>query len=134
MRVVAASLHLVRQDLVHEFRTSSHRKSGLDHVLVHLVDESGAEGWGEIASAAAPYYNAETVETCWTITHDFLLPALLGARWDRPEEASATWAKVRGNAFARAGVDMAAWSLWSGAQGVPLAAALGGTRTEVVAG
>ncbi|HEY0215876.1 MAG TPA: o-succinylbenzoate synthase [Cellulomonas sp.] len=42
--------------------------------------------------------------------------------------------KVRGNAFARAGVDMAAWSLWSGAQGVPLAAALGGTRTEVVAG
>ncbi|HEY0186172.1 MAG TPA: o-succinylbenzoate synthase [Cellulomonas sp.] len=131
---MTATLHLVRQDLVHAFQTSSHRKSWLDHVLVHLVDESGAEGWGEIASAAAPYYNAETVETCWTIARDFLLPALVGARWEHPEQAAGTWVKVRGNAFARAGVDMAVWALWSQARGLPLAEALGGVRTQVVAG
>jgi O-succinylbenzoate synthase len=129
VRVVTASLHLVRQDLVHEFQTSSHRKSWLDHVLVRLVDADGVEGWGEIASAAAPYYNPETVETCWTIAQEFLLPALLGARWEHPDEAAATWSKVRGNAFARAGVDMAVWALWSRARGESLARALGGEPT-----
>jgi O-succinylbenzoate synthase len=134
VRVVTASLHLVRQDLVHEFQTSSHRKAWLDHVLVRLVDEDGVEGWGEIASAAAPFYNPETVETCWTIAQEFLLPVLLDARWEHPDEAAATWSKVRGNAFARAGVDMAVWTLWANAHGESLATALGGERTEVVAG
>lgn len=134
MRVVEASLHLVRLALVHEFQTSSHRKGHLDHVLVRLVDEAGAVGWGEIASAAAPYYNAENVETCWLVARDYLLPALLGARWQHPREVAGLWRAVRGNEFAKAGVDVAAWVLWATAEGVPLAAALGGTRDEVVAG
>ncbi|WP_448060069.1 o-succinylbenzoate synthase [Cellulomonas hominis] len=134
MRVTAASLHLVELDLVHEFQTSSHRKSSLAHILVHLVDESGAQGWGEIASAAAPYYNAENVETCWLMARDYLLPRVLGASWEHPQEVAGLWRAVRGNEFAKAGVDVAAWSLWSGHQGVPLATALGGTRGQVVAG
>lgn len=134
MRIVAASLHLVRLDLVHEFQTSSHRKGHLDHVLVRLTGDDGAVGWGEIASPADPYYNAETVDTCWLVASRYLLPALLGAPFEHPREVSALWRRVRGHQFAKAGVDMAAWVAWSSAQGLPLAAALGGTRTEVVAG
>ncbi len=134
MRVVEASLHLVRLDLVHEFRTSSHRKGHLDHILVRLVDEGGAVGWGEIASAAAPYYNAENVDTCWLVARDFLLPAVLGARWEHPRDVSTLWRRVRGNEFAKAGVDVAAWVLFAESARIPLAAALGGTRDEVVAG
>jgi O-succinylbenzoate synthase len=134
VRVVEASLYLVRLDLVHEFQTSSHRKASLDHILVRLVDQDGAIGWGEIASAAAPYYNAENVDTCWLVARDFLLPAVLGAPWEHPRQVADLWRKVRGNQFAKAGVDIAAWVLWATSQGVPLAAALGGTRPEVVAG
>lgn len=134
MRVTEASLHLVRLDLVHEFRTSSHRKGHLDHILVRLVSDDGAVGWGEIASAAAPYYNAENVDTCWLVARDFLLPAVLGADWEHPSQVAALWRRVRGNEFAKAGVDVAAWTLWAGARGVSLASALGGTRDEVVAG
>ncbi|WP_281203526.1 o-succinylbenzoate synthase [Nocardiopsis trehalosi] len=120
--------------MVHAFQTSSHRKKHLDHILVRLVDASGAEGWGEIASPSAPYYGAETTATCWHIAEEHLLPAVVGAEWDHPARLRERWGKVRGNHFAAAGVDAAAWTLWAGAQGVPLAAALGGTRTEVVAG
>ena len=134
MRVVEASLHLVRLELVHEFQTSSHRKASLGHILVKLVDESGAVGWGEIASAATPFYNAENVDTCWLVARDFVLPVLVGATWEHPREVAPLWRKVRGNEFAKAGVDVAAWVLWSSANGVPLATALGGTRDEVVAG
>jgi O-succinylbenzoate synthase len=134
LKVIAARLHRVRLPLVHAFRTSSHRKTLLDHILVELVDASGAVGWGEIASPSHPYYAPETVETCWHTAEHYLLPAVTGQSWDRPEQVAQLWAKVRGNQFAKAGVDVAAWVLWSSARGVPLAQALGGTRAEVIAG
>jgi O-succinylbenzoate synthase len=134
VRVTAARLHRVRMPLVREFQTSSHRKTFLDHILVELEDDSGAVGWGEIASPSDPYYAPETVESCWHIAERYLLPSVLGQAWDRPEQVSRLWAKVRGNQFAKAGVDVAAWVLWSSVRGVSLAEALGGTRTEVVAG
>ncbi|TCM41213.1 o-succinylbenzoate synthase [Kribbella sp. VKM Ac-2568] len=134
MRVTAARLHRVRLPLVHAFATSSHRKAELDHILVELEDASGAIGWGEIASPSDPYYAPETVESSWHIAERYLLPAVLGREWDEPEQVPRFWAKVRGNQFAKAGVDVAAWVLWSTLRGVPLAKALGGTRSEVTAG
>ncbi|GAA1695652.1 o-succinylbenzoate synthase [Kribbella yunnanensis] len=134
MKIVAARLHRVRLPLVHEFRTSSHGKSLLDHILVELTDASGATGWGEIASPSDPYYAPETVESCWHVGERYLVPAILGQEWDHPEQLPQLWAKVRGNQFAKSGLDTAGWVLWATINGVPLAEALGGTRSEVVAG
>ncbi|HZX06475.1 o-succinylbenzoate synthase [Kribbella sp.] len=134
LKVVAARLHRVRMPLVHEFRTSSHRKAFLDHILVELEDASGAIGWGEIASPSDPYYAPETVETCWHIASKYLLPAILDRPWADPADLASTWSKIRGNQFAKAGVDTAAWVLWAEVQQLPLATILGGTRKEVVAG
>ncbi|WP_129336434.1 o-succinylbenzoate synthase [Cellulomonas endophytica] len=134
MRVVEAALHVVRLPLVHAFATSSHSKTTLTHVLVELRGEDGTVGWGEIASPAGPWYSAETVGTTLLVAREFLLPALLGAEWDHPRAAGARWRKVRGHEFAKAGVDAAAWALWTQAEGVPLARALGGTRDRVPVG
>jgi O-succinylbenzoate synthase len=120
--------------LVHEFRTSSHRKTFLDHILVELEDASGAVGWGEIASSSDPYYAPETVETCWHVAARYLLPAILDRPWEHPEQVQAMWSKIRGNHFAKAGVDMATWVLWAEVGQLPLATVLGGTRSEVLAG
>ncbi|WP_427891336.1 o-succinylbenzoate synthase [Kribbella sp. GL6] len=132
LQVVAARLHRVRMPLVHAFQTSSHRKAYLDHILVALEDASGAVGWGEIASPSDPYYASETVETCWHIASRYLLPAIIGRRWTHPSQLQAD--KIRGNQFAKSGLDVAAWVLWAEAQQLPLATVLGGQRTEVVAG
>jgi O-succinylbenzoate synthase len=134
MTIVAARLHRVRLPLVHEFQTSSHRKAFLDHILVELEDASGAIGWGEIASSSDPYYAPETVESCWHIASQYLLPAVLNHPWTHPADLSRRWSKVRGNNFAKAGVDTAAWVLYAEARSMPLATVLGGQRTEVVAG
>lgn len=134
MIVVSAELFRVSLPLVHSFQTSSHRKTHLEHVLVKLIDDAGHVAWGEIASPSHPFFNAETVATCWEIASTELLPALLGKEWSTPSEAAALWSKVRGNYFAKSGVEIAVWDLFAKAQGVSLASALGGTRTEVVAG
>jgi len=127
-------MHRVRQSLVHEFRTSSHQKSYLEHLLIELHDAGGAVGWGEVASPSGPFYCAETTDSCWQVAKDFILPAVINKRWEYPAEAAALWSKIRGNEFAKAGVDTAVWALWSTATTTPLAAALGGSRSQVVAG
>ena len=134
MRITRIRLYEVRLPLVHRFRTSSHSKASLDHILVELTDEAGAVGWGEIASPAGPFYCSETTGTAWAVAVDFLVPRVLGAVWDRPEDAEQSWAAIRGHEFAKAGFAGAGWDLWSRQQGVALAAALGGTRARVRAG
>jgi len=127
-------MYLVQLPLVRPFTTSSHTKDHLDHILVRVVDRDGGEGWGECASPSDPYYCPETTETCWHILSAFLAPCLLGQPWDHPDVAAETWQIVRGNGFARAGIEMACWDLYARARGEPVAAALGGTRLEIYSG
>lgn len=137
MRVTEIVLHDVELPLVHSFETSSHRKSSLRHLLVEMTGEGNGTtvtGWGEIASPSGPYYASETTSIAWDVTRQYLIPAVLGGEWDHPDEIDGYYAKIRGHFFAKAGINMAAWSLWTAARGVPLAEALGGTRQSVVAG
>jgi len=127
-------LYLARLPLLRPFTTSSHTKDHLDHILLRVVDQDGAEGWGECASPNDPYYCAETSETSWHMLREFLIPGVLGKAWDHPDDAARTWRAVRGNRFAKAGLEMACWDLFCRARGEPLASALGGTRQEIVSG
>jgi O-succinylbenzoate synthase len=127
-------LYLVRLPLLRPFTTSSHTKNHLDHILIRAVDRDGAEGWGECASGSDPYYCSETTETSWHILRDFLVPGLLGVTWDDPDAAARTWKPVRGNNFAKAGLEIACWDLFTRTRGEPLARALGGTRNEIHSG
>lgn len=130
----AIELYLVRLPLVRPFTTSSHTKDHLDHILVRLREAGGGSGWGECASPSDPYYSPETVETCWHLLKDFLAPAILGRPFSEPEEGSAGWAKVRGNRFAKAGLEMALWDLHARARHTSVASLLGGAQPEILSG
>ncbi|NLS10649.1 o-succinylbenzoate synthase [Nesterenkonia sp. MY13] len=134
MRIVRATLHDVELPLVHSFETSSHRKSSLRHLLVEVTGEDGTTGWGEIASPAGPYYASETTTIAWHSASEYLIPAVLGAEWEHPDEVSDLFGKIRGHWFAKAGVEMAAWTLYAASTAQALGKALGGTRQSVIAG
>ncbi len=127
-------LYLARLPLVRPFTTSSHTKDHLEHIIVRLRTADGAEGWGECASPSDPYYCPETTETCWHILKDFLAPAVLGRDWSSVDELANCYRLVKGNNFAKAGLEMAAWDLLGRAEGKSVAALLGGTRAEIVSG
>jgi o-succinylbenzoate synthase len=130
----SVQMYLVRLPLIRPFTTSSHTKDHLDHILLRVRDTDGADGWGECASAADPYYCSETTESSWHMLRDFLVPSILSVAWDTPDDAARQWALVRGNNFAKAGLEMACWDLYTRAKGEPLCAALGGTRREILSG
>jgi O-succinylbenzoate synthase len=134
MQITRLRLFEVSLPLVHSFQTSSHRKSGLTHLLVEATDADGRTGWGEIASPSDPFYCSETNDTAWLIAQKYLVPRALCAHWETPDQLEGTWAKIRGHHFAKAGFAGAGWDLYSQAAGRSMASALGGTRETVVAG
>lgn len=133
MRIERVELWLVRLHLLHPFRSSAAYREQLEHILVR-AESNGLVGWGESACTPDPYYAPETTETCWHILRDFLVPATLGRPWNSIEEFAALYRRVRGNHFAKAGLEMAAWDLLAHAEGRPLHALLGGTRVEIFSG
>jgi o-succinylbenzoate synthase len=134
MNIARIDLKLVRLPLVRTFRTSSSTKSHLDHILVRVESRDGAVGWGESASPSDPYYCPETVETCWHLLKDFLGPLVLGREWSGIDELAALYRLVKGNNFAKAGLEMASWDLLTRSENVSIASRLGGTRTEIASG
>src|SRR5579864_4789432 len=132
--IQSVEMYLVRLPLIRPFTTSSHTKDHLDHILLRVRDAEGGEGWGECASAADPYYCSETTESSWHMLRDFLVPSILNVAWEHSDEAARQWSPVRGNNFAKAGLEMACWDLATRAQGRPVAEPLGGTRREIHSG
>ena len=124
MRIEQIDLKIVRLPLVRPFQTSSSRKEHLDHILVRVVAD-GVIGWGECASPSDPYYCPETTETCWHILKDFLAPLVLGRDWSNIDELVRLYRLVKGNKFARSGLEMACWDALARSQGQPLAVAAG---------
>jgi O-succinylbenzoate synthase len=134
MRLDQITLNVVRLPLVHPFQTSSSRKEHLDHILVRVATTEGVVGWGECASPADPFYCPETTETCWHILRDCLAPMVLGREWTSIEQLTGCYRLVKGNAFARAGLEMAGWDALARSQVKPLHELLGGTRSEIRSG
>jgi O-succinylbenzoate synthase len=133
MRIERIDLRIVQLPLVRTFQTSSSRKDHIAHILVRVVAD-GVVGWGECASPSDPYYCPETTETCWHLLKDFLGPLVLGRPWETIDELASLYRLVKGNHFARSGLEMACWDALARRSGHPLSALLGGTRAEVAAG
>ncbi|MEU0571754.1 enolase C-terminal domain-like protein [Nonomuraea sp. NPDC005983] len=85
-----------------------------ESLLVKLTDHGGMTGWGEALSP-----DPKT----WSRLEESLGALLIGTDWEHPDTVHS----------GDPAVDMACWDLWTRMRGVPLAEAIGGTRTSVMA-
>lgn len=133
MRIERLELRLVRLPLVRFFETSFGRVHDRSFVLV-TVEEDGVRGVGECVADDNPFYSSETTRTAWHVIEEFIAPIVLGRAFDHPDRIFDALRRIRGHNMAKAAVEMAAWDLFARQQGVPLAAALGGTRSSIESG
>jgi O-succinylbenzoate synthase len=103
-------------------------------MLVHLIDENGAEGWGEGPALNDPYYLPDTTSSAYGIAVEFALPLALAAGSLEPRDVAAVLSRIRGNTFARAGVEQAFWTLAAAVDGVSLRELVGGSPGSVPVG
>ncbi len=134
MKLSQIDLKQVRLPLVRPFRTSSSVKDHLEHILVRVETTDGAVGWGEVASPSDPFYCPETVETCWHLLHDFLGRMVLNQEWESIDELIDSYRLVKGNRFAKAGLEMACSDLAAKVAGVSLSEFIGGVRPKIASG
>lgn len=98
-----------------------------ESILVRVTG-GDAVGWGEMSVPGG----SGDPGPGWADIENRMGPALVGMEWDRPEDVSA--AADLGTREAAAAIDTACWDLWCRTRGLPLAHALGGTRTSIVTG
>ncbi|MBN1180627.1 MAG: o-succinylbenzoate synthase [Anaerolineae bacterium] len=133
MFIERIELRYVQIPLKSHFETSFGRAFGRD-TIVTTVWADGVEGWGETPVEDGPWYCPETVETAWHVQRDFLIPMLLGQRFETAAEVFGRMALVRGHAMAKCGLEQALWDVEARQRGLSVAALLGGTRPRIESG
>ena len=133
MRIERIEIRKIHLPYVAPFETSGWRELGRDPIIIRL-EADGLVAWGESPVGTHPFYNEECTDTALIIQQKYLAPMLLEADLTGPEDVTAAFARVRGNKMAKAGLEFAAWDLFSQRAGKSLADMLGGTRDRVEVG
>jgi O-succinylbenzoate synthase len=94
-------------------------------LVVVLHDEAGHLGYGESPPFHLPFYSDETIASARSLLEQVLIPRVLGTEMGSPEAVDAALRLgVRGNPFARAAIETAAWDLEAHCRKTGLAALL----------
>lgn len=122
MKIAQAELHEIAIPLTEPFIISGGAITARRSLIVALRDEQGHEGFGECPAFELPFYSEETLGTSRHMLTEVLLPRIRGREFESPAAVDAAMrANVRGNAFARAAVETAAWDLAAARAGTSMA-------------
>jgi O-succinylbenzoate synthase len=133
MKIERVEQYYIQMPLKHFFETSFGREEVVEKVVVAVYAE-GLTGYGESPVERRPFYSSETVETCWHIQRDFLIPMLFEKSIAKVTEIPANLARVRGHNMAKAGLEAALWDIEAQMANVSVAELLGGTANSIACG
>ncbi|MGH8794362.1 MAG: o-succinylbenzoate synthase [Stackebrandtia sp.] len=131
MRIAAAELRRADIPLVAPFRTSFGVDTVRHVLLMRVVAESGAEGWGECVADAQPRYSSEHVAGAADVIERFFTPALTTTPQLRAWDVAPRLGGFKGHPMAKAAVEAAVLDAELRERGMPLADFLG-ARAEAV--
>jgi O-succinylbenzoate synthase len=132
--IAAIELREIRLPLIHFFETSFGRTTERHIIIVRVVAQDGAEGWGECTAGEGPFYSNEWVDAAWPTMERFLAPMVVGREVTGASEIWNLMSAIRGHRMAKAAIENACWDLEAKRAGVPLWKHLGGVNTEIACG
>jgi len=122
MRIDRAELYELTLPLREPFGISGGVMRERRSLVVVLRDADGHAGYGESPPFELPFYSDETLTSARDMIERVLLPRVIGREFERPEDVDAALRPgIRGNRFARAGLETAAWDLAAHRLGTGLA-------------
>jgi O-succinylbenzoate synthase len=125
MRIDRIELHELSLPLLEPFVISGGAMTERRSLVVVLHDGEGAVGYGESPPFELPFYSEETLAGARDLIERVLVPRVEGREVEGPEAVDALLREgVRGNPFARAAIETAAWDLEAARRGTGVAALL----------
>lgn len=134
MKLTKIAVHLVEPDLRVPFTTSFGTYTRLSRPFVVLETADGRRGVGEVPTLTDPGYKAEAdTPAVLTSLEDFVVPSLVRGHQAAGALVSvdavrASYAWIKGAAFAKSGVEAAYWDLLAQQTGQPLWRLWGGSQ------
>jgi O-succinylbenzoate synthase len=112
MPIERIELYELTLPLTEPFIISGGTMTARRSLVVVLHDDQGNLGYGESPPFELPFYSEETLASSRDLLERVLIPRVFKSRAESPEQVDAVVrAGVRGNPFARAGLETAAWDL-----------------------
>lgn len=133
MRIESIIARELKMRLKAPFETSFGVTQDRRVVLLEVHTDVGT-GWSEVTALEGPYYNAETIQTAWIMSREFLSGLVLDVDVSSPDEIAELMENVRGQEMAKAAIECAAWDAYARSEGKSLSQALGGTRDVIASG
>ncbi|HEU4698704.1 MAG TPA: o-succinylbenzoate synthase [Gemmatimonadales bacterium] len=125
MRIASIELYELTLPLLEPFIISGGTMTARRSLVVVLHDGEGHAGYGESPPFELPFYSEETLASAGDLLLRVLIPRLEGLEVERPEAVDALLREgIRGNPFARAALETAAWDLEAARRRTGLAALL----------
>jgi O-succinylbenzoate synthase len=122
MSIERIELYELTLPLVEPFIISGGMMTERRSLVVVLHDEDGHRGYGESPPFELPFYSEETLASARYMLEQVLIPRLLQSGVESPGDVDQVMRRgVRGNPFARAALETAAWDLEAARKGVGLA-------------
>lgn len=134
MLIKTIELRKIRLPLIHFFETSFGRTTERRIIIAKVIDNDGAEGWGECTAGEGPFYSDEWAETAWLTLNEFLAPMVVNREFENAAHVYGLMKRVRGHRMAKAAIETACWDLEAKRAGVPLWKYVGGVHTEIPCG
>ena len=126
MHITRIELSEIALPLVEPFIISGGTITERRSLILVLHDEEGNRGYGECPPFELPFYSEETLAGARYLLERVLIPRIHGRTFDSVEDVDAALrGGVRGNPFARAALETAAWDLEAARMRVSLADRLG---------
>jgi o-succinylbenzoate synthase len=135
IRIDRITLREIRLPLREPFRISSGVVADRRIALLELHDVDGVTAWSECVAMEQPNYSPETIDTAWHAITEWVAPRVLGRAFEDARDIFPVLEHdFRGHLMAKAAVEMGMWVAAAERARIPLAALLGGTRTEIETG
>lgn len=134
MFISSIELIEIRLPLIHFFETSFGRTTERRIVLARVVDQDGAEGWGECTAGEHPFYSDEWTDGAWLTLKEFLGPMVINREFGGATDVWSLMKQVRGHRMAKATIETACWDLEARLANQPLWRHLGGAQPEIACG
>jgi len=116
------------------FETSFGRTTRRRIMIVKVINQDDATGYGECVAPENPFFNHETIDTAWLVTAKHIGPMLAKSKIDSASKVNEILAPIRENRMAKAGVEAAIWDLEAKLEEEPLWRHIGGTKNQINCG
>lgn len=133
MRIKKIELIHIKLPLIEPFKISSGVLTERESIIIKM-HSMGVIGYGESAPMAAPFYSYETIHTAMRIIEEHIVPMLKDVELKTPEDLNKVLSSIRGNPFAKAGIETAFWDVMARKDNVSLKHIIGSIADRIPSG